>query len=44
MSHSIEELIEFWHEGDDTMDLHEYLGWTHEEYKHYLETGEEPDE
>lgn len=33
----IDDKIDEWHAGDTGVPLHEYLGMTHEEYKHFLE-------
>lgn len=39
----VEEKIAEWHEKTDIkMEIHEYLGWTKEEYMKYLETQELP--
>lgn len=39
----IEDAISRWHEdGDETRSLHEYLGWTWEEYKRWGETDVKP--
>lgn len=39
------DLIDKWHdEGHTSMSLHEYLGWTWEQYKRYVEKGEIPEE
>lgn len=36
--------IEAWHNGDgEGKHLHEYLGWTFEEYKCWVEIGRMPD-
>lgn len=39
---AIELMIAEWHDSDSGLDLHEYLGWTWEEYSHYVETRELP--
>ncbi len=31
--------IDEWHESDSKLPLHEYLGWTREQYKEWLEEG-----
>ena len=33
----IEDLIEEWHHGHCLFDLHEFLGWTEEEYNKFVE-------
>jgi hypothetical protein len=35
----LDELIDAWHDGDDTMPLPEFLGVTSDEYKQWVETG-----
>lgn len=34
--------IDAWHESNSNLQLHEYLGWTREEYKAYVERGTIP--
>jgi len=34
---NIEEAIQEWHESQSPLVLHEYLGWTAEQYKKYVE-------
>jgi hypothetical protein len=36
------DLIEKWHNDPNSFSLHEFLGWTVQEYTHWLETGELP--
>lgn len=39
----IDDLIDYWHTVDDgEAPLHEFLGWTWEEYKLWVETGTQP--
>jgi len=38
----IDDKIAEWHQGDSPGTLHEYLGWTREEYAHWVKTGEVP--
>lgn len=39
----IDAAIERWHSGHGMgQQLHEYLGWTWEEYGHWVETNEKP--
>lgn len=39
----IDNTIERWHRGHGLdQSLHAFLGWTWEEYKHWVETGEKP--
>ena len=39
----IDDAIERWHGGQGMgQELHEYLGWTWEEYGRWVETGEKP--
>ena len=33
-----------WHNSDSNLTLHEFLGWTWEQYKAYVEDGLIPDE
>ena len=33
----IDDLIDEWHDGDDSRDLNEFLGMTHEEYTTWVE-------
>ena len=41
----LDDLIMYWHDVDDTeRPLHEFLGWTWDEYKHWAETNEMPSE
>lgn len=43
----IESLVKEWHQCTDSRwseaSLHEFLGWSWDEYKHWAETGEQPD-
>ena len=39
----IDDLIDEWHEGDSELPLHEFLGWTEEEYKAWVEFGQLPE-
>jgi hypothetical protein len=41
---NIHKLIEQWHESESTQELHEYLDLTWEQYKHWVETDELPNE
>lgn len=43
---NIDDRIDAWHDGDGDEDqpLHEYLGWTREQYAAWVERGEFPDE
>lgn len=34
--------IDAWHDGDSPEPLHRYLGWTWEQYKHWVQTDEQP--
>ena len=34
--------IDAWHDSDFEHALHEYLGWTWEQYAHWVETDEQP--
>ena len=36
---TLEDRIDQWHESDSDLPLHEFLGWTHDEYKAWLEDG-----
>jgi len=37
----LEARIDAWHNGDgEGQELHEYLGWTWEQYKNWVKTGE----
>ena len=38
----VDNRIERWHTGASTMPLYEYLGWTWEQYAHWVETEEIP--
>jgi len=39
----LDQLIEDWHESpNDARPLYEFLGWTKEEYGHWIETGQQP--
>lgn len=33
---SVDDLIDQWHEGDDGVELHEFLGMTWDEYKNWF--------
>jgi hypothetical protein len=35
-------MIDQWHDSDSDLELHEYLGWTEEEYTAYLEDSKLP--
>jgi hypothetical protein len=35
----IDDLIDEWHTGEHSIKIHEFLGWTLEEYKIFVETG-----
>lgn len=35
-------MIDAWHESDSDKELHEYLGWTWDEYRHYVENNALP--
>ena len=40
-SDELDARIDSWHNGDgEGQSIHEYLGWTWEQYKHWAETGE----
>ena len=40
-SDHLDDRIDAWHNGDgESKSLHEYLGWSWEQYKHWAETGE----
>lgn len=40
---SIDDLIDAWHDGaGEGQELHEYLGWTCEQYARWVETSERP--
>jgi hypothetical protein len=40
----IDNAVDAWHEGGGHgVQLHEYLGWTWEQYGHWAETGTPPD-
>jgi len=39
---TIYDLIEKWHEGESELQLHEYLGLTWEQYAHWVQTDELP--
>jgi len=39
---NIHDLIDEWHEGDSNQELHEFLGFTFEEYARWVETDEFP--
>jgi hypothetical protein len=41
---NIHELIEEWHESDSTKELQEYLGLTFNQYAHWVETDELPND
>ncbi len=34
---AVDDAIDAWHEGDGKVPLHEYLGWTREEYRAWVE-------
>lgn len=34
---AVNDAIDAWHDGDHTMPLHEFLGWTREAYRAWLE-------
>jgi hypothetical protein len=39
----LDDMIDEWHRSVNLdMSLHEYLGWTWVEYKHWVETNEQP--
>lgn len=38
----VDDLIEMWHESEEDVPIHEFLGWTKEQYKRWVETGEIP--
>ena len=41
----IDNLIDEWHNDQETtLSLHEYLGWTWEQYARYVESGTIPEE
>lgn len=41
----VNDAIDLWHDGDSdgVQELHEYLGWTEQEYKTWVETNEPPE-
>jgi hypothetical protein len=39
---NIDDLIEEWHKSPSNIALHDYLGWTIEEYFHWAKTNEMP--
>jgi len=40
----VEARTEQWHQGDGAgMELHEYLGWSQDQYAKFVETGKLPD-
>jgi hypothetical protein len=42
---NIDDRIDAWHDGGGrNLELHEYLGWTREQYKAWLERSEYPTE
>ena len=38
----IHDAIDEWHRGDSEEELHDYLGWSIDEYREWLNTGEVP--
>lgn len=45
MIYTSDELLEkvyAWHTRETGMKIYEYLGWTREQYAHWVETGEQP--
>lgn len=39
----LDELIDYWHEApEDGQPLHEFIGWTHDEYKVWIEQHKKP--
>jgi hypothetical protein len=39
---NIDDLIDQWHNSDSEQELHEFLGWTFEQYSHWTATNEFP--
>lgn len=39
---NIDDFIEKWHESSEEIELHDFLGWTKEQYAHWVKTDELP--